>query len=163
MKKILKVGFTYLNRFNKKVKIIKQLDYSRFLGDNNIEYGIVGVAINKGASWDLISYDEGFPKLVVKTNIPVKIVYLNNKFEFEYEEKEIIIEYIKRILTSENKYLYEIHYQNENNENLNPSNIDNKLSSMILKRNKNFHPEELFYDNNNICKIDSLNIKWNLY
>ena len=58
MKHSLEVNRRYINRIGHIVKIVEKTGSARYKGDDGIEYGLVGVAINKGASWDLIEQDD---------------------------------------------------------------------------------------------------------
>lgn len=65
MKHILQVGRKYRNRFNQIVKIVEKIGLSSFLGDDDLEYGQVGVCIGKGKSWDLVSHaEDGIGKML---------------------------------------------------------------------------------------------------
>lgn len=65
MKYTLQVGRRYYNRANKIVKIVEKINISRFLGDDGLEYGQVGVCIGKGKSWDLVSQaEDGIGKML---------------------------------------------------------------------------------------------------
>lgn len=97
MKNTLKVGFEYLNRFGKTVKIVDR-DGSRFYDSDGIKYGLVGVAIDKGANWDLINFADGFPLFTMKLSIPVeKIDVHNSRNSYRHEDHEVIIKYIGKI------------------------------------------------------------------
>lgn len=65
MKYTLQVGRKYFNRFNHTVKIVEKVDLARFLGDDGLEYGQVGVCLGKGKSWDLVSQaEDGIGKML---------------------------------------------------------------------------------------------------
>jgi len=51
--KNIAIGKTYENRFGYKVKIIEQLKPCKFIGDDDIIYGIRGVPLEKGSNWIL--------------------------------------------------------------------------------------------------------------
>lgn len=97
MKDTLKVGFEYLNRIGKTVKIIDR-DGSLFYDSDGTKYGLVGVAMEKGASWDLVDFADGFPLFTMNLPIPVeKISPGNNHNSYKHENHEVIVKYIGKI------------------------------------------------------------------
>ena len=65
MENTLQVDRKYKNRIGKIVTIVKQIDLALFLGDDGLEYGLVGVALSKGKSWDLVTQvNDGISKML---------------------------------------------------------------------------------------------------
>lgn len=167
MKDTLKVGFEYVNRIGKTVKIISK-DGSTFMGDDGIKYGLVGVAMEKGASWDLIEFADGFPLFTLKLPIPVEKINSGNNYNaYRHEEHEVVVKYIGKIPQgrrgheASTKFDYRAHYviPNEYKDGVKDypylSGVDGDLFTVYLKRQSvKFDPKKFVFNHQYIFAHD---------
>lgn len=173
MKKILRVGFKYLNRFGHEVEIEKR-EHDCFFDKEGVRYGLVGVVIDKGASWDLVSYAKGFPKLIMKLNVPVAHTGPSDNFHsYQHEAREVVVRYIEKVplgLGSTKKFSYAAHYELPSEYKFDeyyPSQVDGALKTAYIDRKTTkFNPKNFTFDASGIAMILPGNVEslsWSLY